>query len=369
MASWPGDRERKAVAVAVHRHTMEAASWRWRHAAARAWAVGLAVTGCHSNGRAAGEASLAAEAPSRESAAPVPDENPAEAQAEEARADEEAGTGEEAVGDEEAGTGEETGAEDASLEAKSPNGTHDSLAVAPILDASRGRRAVEDFLRSEDCAAFAEAGQFEPACNGPEALASGSFFEPGADEVLLVVMNGDDVAGGEYALALMRRKGARYRLVREMFHTGGFDARLRVVTPEGLDVLMLCQLRGHAGFYPGDCGFLGEGAFRGDEDARGAGNEFSFDRVNVCGRQSWVDLGVATLRDRRIQVDLMVVNAVLEPDGPDEGGYFCSRQTHRREKRFTLTFAITANGRKEHRTGRVRLLTPIPREVDRVLLH
>jgi hypothetical protein len=209
-------------------------------------------------------------------------------------------------------------------------------------------------------------------CNDeqPEPIASGSFSKHDADEVLLVVSSGADAAWGERTLAFMRAEGTHYRLVRHLLVSSRFEARLRVLVPRDPDVLMLCSHRGNMGLYPSECGFLGQGSFREDaNDADGefaAKNELQLVGVSACGSRDWVELGDVTLQDRRISVGLVVVKAVMVPKGLDEGHY-CSKETRRHEKRFTITFAIVPSVGDRHGTGRVRRLTPIPREVMNVL--
>jgi hypothetical protein len=209
-------------------------------------------------------------------------------------------------------------------------------------------------------------------CNDeqPEPIASGSFFKHDAEEVLLVVWSGAAAAWGERTLALMRVEGTHYSLVRHLLASARFDAHLRVLVPGALDLLMLCSHRGNMGLYSSECGFLGQGDFRGDADdadgAFAAKNEIQLVGVSVCGPQDWVELGDVTLQDMRITVGLVVVKAVLAPKGLDES-YYCSKETRRHEKRFTITFAIVPTGGDRHGTGRVRRLTPIPSEVMNVL--
>jgi hypothetical protein len=208
----------------------------------------------------------------------------------------------------------------------------------------------------------------------PTPLASGSFFKPGADEVLLEVWSGRDAAAGERTLALMRLKGGHYQLIRHLLSSGNFGVRLRVRVPGESDLLMLCSFGGNMGLYPGECGFLGQGDFRADanqaDGAFGTANEIRSVTVTDCGPQSWVELGDVALRGDRIEVVLVVVKAELGPPLPAGEEGYCSEEKNRHEQRFTIAFAVDASGGDRHGTGRVRRLTPIPREVSKVLeLH
>jgi hypothetical protein len=260
----------------------------------------------------------------------------------------------------------------------------------PVLDPDRGTRAAKDYraFRGHFCESLEEPGANAPRLlegvglpNSPDptrvcsegdvaAIASGSFFDHDADEVLLQVWSGAAAAWGERTLALMRADGAHYKLVRHLLAGARFEARLRARVARDLDVLMLCIHRGNMGLYPSECGFLGQGNFREDAtdaDAElGAKNEIALVAVSVCGPQDWVELGDVSLTDGQISVGLVVVKAVLAPKGAGEGPY-CSKERDRHEKRFTVRFAVGSDGRGRHGTGRVRRLTPVPPEVTKVL--
>lgn len=257
------------------------------------------------------------------------------------------------------------------------------FATAPILDPARVTRAAKDYgaARRRVCQSRKQLEQqgvddiddpmtvCDPA--QPTPLASGSFFKPDADEVLLEVSSGRDAAAGERTLALMRLKGPHYRLVRHLLSGSKFEARVRVRVPGGSDLLMLCSLGGNMGLYPRECGFLGQGHFRADanqaDGAFGTTHEIHLVTVTECGPQSWVELGDVTLRNDRIEVGLVVVKAELGPPLPAGEQGYCSEEKNRHEQRFTIPFAVDASGGDRHGTGRVRRLTPIPREVVKVL--
>jgi hypothetical protein len=257
-----------------------------------------------------------------------------------------------------------------------------AFARVPALDEVRGRAAADryDGARRGSCAtpeSFANAqlpvgaGRV-PVCSDvhPLPIASGSFFEAGADEVLLQVPSGEATAWGDVTLALMRKQADGYHLIRHLLASQRFEAPLRVSLPGRVDVLMLCSHRGHMGLYPSECGFLGQGSFRpdGDEaDARFANaNEVQLVTVTVCGQQAWVERGDVALQGDRIIIPLVVVHARLKPSGPDEG-YYCSALGGRRDQAFPLEFQVHGDAADAHGTGRVVRLTPIPHEVEAVL--
>lgn len=266
--------------------------------------------------------------------------------------------------------------------------------MAPILDDAKGERAASDyraFLRRScrgvrdgvavDPAPFVKAGLHPdadlnqlcgPAAAIPTPLASGSLTAQGADEVLLEVPSGKDRAAGEHALAVMRDEGSTYQLRRYLLSGGHFEARARLLTSSGLDVLMLCERSGSMGLYPTRCGFLGQGYFRsatarrgGDVRAAGSGDKNDLDLVQVtaCGSGASVSLGTITWRERHLQVELLVEHFTLEPGAPDEvaHGPYCSKKNTGSSDRFVIEYALSASG--------VRRLTPIPRQVEEVLAH
>jgi hypothetical protein len=264
-----------------------------------------------------------------------------------------------------------------------PPGVASTLTTAPVLDPTRGSRAASDYsaARHRVCKSreqlehegVTDIDDPMTVCDPapPTPFASGSFFKPDADEVLLDVWSGRDAAAGERTLALMRLKGTHYQLVRHLLSSGRFAAHLRVRVPDGADLLMLCSLGGNMGLYPGECGFLDQGDFRADanhaDGAFGTANEIRFVTVTECGPQSWVELGDVALRGDRIEVGLVVVKAELGPPLPAGEEGYCSEEKNRHEQRFTVPFAVDASRGDRHGTGRVRRLTPIPREVGQVL--
>jgi hypothetical protein len=258
----------------------------------------------------------------------------------------------------------DAGSRDAAPEGAAPV-PDTSLAAAPLLDAQRGRRATNDY-----CASFGDAGPPECGVPGfPEAIASGSFYKRGADEVLLVVPNGEAAAWGENSIAVMRREGAHYRDVRELLHSSVFRARLRIVVPGGLDELMLCDGSGHGDLYRGQCGFLGEGSFReGDERVPGPDSQLPYIGSNVCGPQWSVEVADPTFEAGLIHADVVVVQAVLVKDGPDDG-YTCSKETRRREQRYPMVFALDEKKLDSRGARRVERLTEIPDAVGKVLMR
>ncbi len=267
-----------------------------------------------------------------------------------------------------------------------------AFAVAPVLDRARGARAVQAYheFHSSFCRALGDAGASAPQlkedvgigvdtddlmfCPGPadgvRAIASGSFAQPGADEVLLEVPSGQARAEGEFALALLRAEGGRYRLVRHTVLNNGFDAKLRVASRDGaeaLDVLMLCSRSGAQGVYASACGFWGQGTYAegstGDEDDDP--NEIPLVAVTACGPAVAEEIGDFALRGDRISVGVVVARSVREASTPEEAASGdCSRETKKSAKRYTLTYEIAA--RPGRGKPRVRLLTPVPREVREI---
>ncbi|MDP9037336.1 MAG: hypothetical protein M3O50_21260, partial [Myxococcota bacterium] len=139
------------------------------------------------------------------------------------------------------------GGRDAGLDAF-VNVRQDALATVPVLDRDRGRRAVDGYQEflSHFCRSLADAGVLakqlkedvglggdadeavlcRDVSDAAKALASGSFFEPDADEVLLAVRSGHDEAAGSATLALMRGDGTAYRLIEHMVSGTEFEGRL-----------------------------------------------------------------------------------------------------------------------------------------------
>jgi hypothetical protein len=262
-----------------------------------------------------------------------------------------------------------------------------TFATARLLDAAKARAAVTGYKRwlAHFCGQLADAGDDADAlledvglpsdappnvlCAGvpPKALAAGSFVDADADEVLLEVRSGEDEAAGDSALALMRADTSGYRLVRHVYVGSAVTAKVRVTTPSGRDVLLMCSASGHQGLYRDVCGFLGQGSFRehAGEDDGGPGHddELTLVAAVACGPAAVVELGKIALQGQRLEVGLTVVRSVRKPAGPDEGrGGLCSKDTNRREKRFTVAYEIAADP-GDASTARVHLVTPIPQEV------
>ena len=273
---------------------------------------------------------------------------------------------------------------DARAEAAAPDARRGSLAMAPIVDRDRGSRAVKGYLRflAAFCQSFEDAGGRaaklahdvglpfngdESPCPGVleavTALASGSFVELGADEVLLDVPSGQDEAAGGRTLALMRATGGDYRLIYHMLAGNQFEARRRLVVPGAVDVLILCRGTGRQGAYRSVCGFFGQGSFR-DADETEDANELELVALVTCGPSSWVGLGDIDLDHGRLSVGLVLTRALRKPNGPDEApDGLCSKVTHAKESRFTVKYEVEAHGATRPGEPRVRRVTPIPHEV------
>jgi hypothetical protein len=266
----------------------------------------------------------------------------------------------------------------------------DVLAMAPILEQDRGRRAVKSYLGflSHFCALLTHAGSQAPKlksnvglggdadplmlCPGAraavKALASGAFSEPGADEVLLEVPSGQDRAAGEATLAMMHADGNRYRLIRHMLRGNQFEVRLRLLMPSRPDVWMVCRSSGSQGTYPSVCGFLGQGSFGDGADAEDRADPDAVPLVSVttCGSATSVQLGGMALQDRRLSVGLVVRESLREPNGPDESSSeYCSKETPLKETRFTMVYAVDMPGRNGR--AKMRRVTPIPPAVTKVV--
>lgn len=241
--------------------------------------------------------------------------------------------------------------------------------IEPALDAEKGKRAVARYLevltkicKSPDKnAKLAEVGlkadELLSVCDPPpsaEALASGSFVEEGADEVLLVARSGRDRAEGDHTLALMRKSGAGYELIRHMLKGKGFEAMTRATFPKARDALLLCQDQGNQGYYPSTCGFLGQGSFRPDTDAGDPKNEFDLVNVTACGPVTNVTMGNVALANGRMSIELVVEKSVLEPKDASEG-VFCSKKKNPTRETFKLEYALEGTS--------FRRLTPIPKQV------
>jgi hypothetical protein len=263
------------------------------------------------------------------------------------------------------------------------------LAVAPVLDRARGARAIRAYnaFHTRLCRALGDAGAAAAKlkedvglavdtdelmfCPGPasgvQAIASGSFVQPDADEVLLQVPSGQARAEGEYALALARAEGAQYRIIRHTILNNGFDAKERIASPDGRDVLMLCSRSGSQGIYASVCGFWGQGTFAqgSDGDEADDPNEIPLVAVTACGPAVAEELGDIVLQGDRLSVVVVMRKSVRKPSTPDEASANeCTNETQKSEKRFTLTYEIAAVPAKGK--PRVRLVTPVPREIREI---
>jgi hypothetical protein len=264
----------------------------------------------------------------------------------------------------------------------SPEGAAELPRTAVVLDPEKGKRALGDyrkFLKSFCRALQGDAGDaaarlkrigLEGAeelflCAGADdagaAVASGSFELPGADEVLLSVPSGMPRASGDHALAVMRNDGTSYRLVRHLvIGNDTFEARVRVVTASGKDILMLCHHHGQMNLYQGTCGFLGRGSFQRAPRGPAANDELELVNVTACGPGASVSLGGVRLRGWRLLVELVVERFVLERSGEAEReGDFCSRKVLKSQARFDIDYELDGD--------HFRRVTAIPREVVDVL--
>jgi hypothetical protein len=259
--------------------------------------------------------------------------------------------------------------------------------MVPILDGPKGARAAADYrasldrfcrpsthggdaanpapLRKAGLAPDASLARLCASADAARPLASGSVTAPGADEVLLEVASGRDVAAGERTLALMRGGNPGYRLARYLFSGAGFDVPARLSTPGHPDILMLCERGGNMGVYPTSCRFLGRGQFQPEpsESATRAGSEdeLRLIRITACGPGASVTLGKISQRNRTLLVELIVEKFVLEPAAPDEvaDGPYCTGKRVEAANRFVVKYELAATG--VHRS------TPIPPEAEAVL--
>jgi hypothetical protein len=190
-----------------------------------------------------------------------------------------------------------------------------SSRVAPLVDAEKSRRAIAAYGKSLALlcrslqggsavrltrlkeAGFESDADASTLCASPVPrpipLASGALLTAGADEILLQVPNGRTAAAGDQTLAILRDEGAGYRLVRHILSGRRFEARLRLTTPGGRDILLLCRQDGNMGLYPSTCGLLGQGEFGASAPNSAADdkNELHLIRVTTCGRADSVILG------------------------------------------------------------------------------
>jgi hypothetical protein len=268
-----------------------------------------------------------------------------------------------------------------------------------VLDMAKGHRAMHGYhdFSVRFCESLADAGAgtrrllesvglhptrdlpsllCPPGEGGGRPIASGSFLEPGADEVLLATMYGQGEAEGSTTLAVMRAEGDHYRLVRHLFLNlmgEGFAAKLRIVTPSGRDVLLVCTERGNMGVYTGHCGFFGQGSFRGngtDADLQFASvSEFDVLLVLNCGPAATIAIGDVAFHDDRIALPLDVVESVLKPGGPGTPDaevlpdWPCQKQTHRKETHVTLEYEVAPSAPEAHGQGRVRPIAYLTQHV------
>ncbi len=295
-----------------------------------------------------------------------------------------------------------------------------ALQIAPLLDAEKGQRAVAAYARFLDrlCNSLwatldgkpmrpqyqarnhdverspaphsgnAEARLKRVGLDGADELqlcteskpnhqpiASGAFFGPGADEVLLVVWRGTAAMEGANTLAVMRNTGEGYQFVTHMLAVTQLVAKLRLTTPEGRDLLMMCDTSGHGGLYPSTCGFLGHGSFSKPRRSRelptiekpdpdpgsepGVHDELTLIDVTECGPAGTVRLGSTTVRADRLLVELLVDDFMLVPAPKVDAEGQCSKRTKVKSQRFTIEYRLEAK--------RLRRTTPIPRAVTDLL--
>jgi len=231
-----------------------------------------------------------------------------------------------------------------------------ALAEVPLLEAAKGKSALEAYRTTlkQACGKGADRRKALAGIgldiedegficvdldHAGEALASGSLVEAGADEVLVKGPSGRSWAGGDAALALMRNDGTSYKLVKHMRHGHGWAPKIRVATPSGRDVLMLCEEEGHMGEYSGMCGFLDDLSFRpyGDEKDTSKKNGIPTFFATTCGPQKSATLGKIEFRDNRLYAPLFVEEYVLEREPTDEGDT-CSRKKSKGRKMFTIEY-------------------------------
>ena len=252
-----------------------------------------------------------------------------------------------------------------------------------LLDVDRGRRALTDYRAAlaRLCAALGRDGgggaarlkslgldgaEPEALCanvgTAGEALASGAFAKVGADEVLLDVPSGMDRAAGDHALALMRRDGPTYQVVAPVvLGNDRFEARARVVTASGRDLLMVCNPHGQQGVYPSTCGFFGGGSFgRATPKGTALRDELQLVDVTVCGPGASVRLGAVTLEGSRLHAHLVVETFILEREGSARGDDdACGRRVTRARHEFDIAYELEGD--------RFRRMTPVPKDVLDVL--
>jgi hypothetical protein len=258
--------------------------------------------------------------------------------------------------------------------------------LAPILDQPKGERAAAAFRASVAalCAEMKGGRDARPArfswdqlgvspsaedallCGdappGATPLASGSFLAAGEDEVLLDVDTRASWAAGDHGLLVMRQKDGAFRPVRLMGSSNGFRARARIVVPGRTDVVMVCEDHGHMGLYPSTCGFLGQGGFRAVKagalktSAGRGGLPLGF--TTLCGPTAAISLGKIALSGHRLDVEVVVEEAVLERNPKEDDEDSCSKRTAKPGQSFDIVYDIGGKS--------VRRVTPIPRGMTEV---
>jgi hypothetical protein len=268
------------------------------------------------------------------------------------------------------------------------------LSVAPLLDRRSAARAVRDYraFHRQLCDSLKRAGSHPEKllesvglpdqgdfmtrlCSEPpqaDPVASGSFLVPGADEVVLQTQSGAAAAWGEVTLALMRKEGSHYVLVRHFLAAGKFEPHLRVRVQGATDILFLCAGHGNQGLYPAECAVLGQGSFAfgdgvGSDSSSASGNELQTVTILGCGHMAWVELQSVTVSNAGIVATLAVVEADRIAASDDERGDMCTLEKNRRERRFPIRYAVEVSERDASAMTAVRRIDPIPAEVTRVL--
>jgi uncharacterized protein len=234
--------------------------------------------------------------------------------------------------------------------APADGGSGETFKLAPVLDKAKGDAAVAAYNRRTK--------------DGVLALASGSFTRPDADEVLLVVPSGLDLAGGgsDSALVIMQNSAKGFRIARRMGTGSTFEVRARISASGRPDRLFICNRGGHGGLYPMICGFFGQGFFGPrTKDGQSVGDssiDVQMGNVTACGPAAAIAPGKLRLDGDRLAVDVVVDEYVLAAQG-DEDESFCTKQTKKSSKTFVLTYQLGETG--------VRRLIPIPPRIDELV--
>jgi hypothetical protein len=252
--------------------------------------------------------------------------------------------------------------------------------LAPTLDPAKGKQAVAAYVAAiaSRCKSRPDAGA-DQATDWPDvgirkdasvvilcdarpratAVASGALLRAGVDEVLLDVASGQSRSLGEDQLVVMRAAPGGYRFERAGTLGNTFEARARVTTPAGRDVVLLCERAGHAGLYPLPCGFFGQGHFSGHLDRAPEGDtDLRLGSTTICGPIASLALGKITVRDGHLVVEIAAEEGLLEGREPGDPETACKEKTIKSKKTFSVSYAIGVNG--------ARRLTPIPREVREI---